>query len=62
MVKPSAFLIIELSTALAATRQVEQTDQIIHAHHLLIVTRIPTQQSKEVYDSLGEVATLTIAR
>ena len=42
MVEPFSLFIIELGSALAATTQVKTMDQFIHAHHLLVIARIPS--------------------
>ena len=55
MIEPDTFFIIKFCTRLAATMQVEQTDQLVHRHHFLVVTRIPSQQSKEIDNSLGQI-------
>ena len=61
MIEPDTFLIVELGTSLAATREVEQLDQFVHRHHLLVVARIPSQQSQEVDHSLWQIALFTVA-
>ena len=62
VVEPFALLIVETGTALATTSKVEQANQVVHAHHLLIVSRIPAQKRQEIDDCLREVAALAIPR
>ena len=61
VIEPDSFLIIELGTRLAATVQVEQSNQFIHRHYLLIVTGIPSQQGKEIDYRLRQVTRFTVS-
>ena len=61
MIEPNTFFIIELSSGLAATMNVEQFYHLVHRHHFLIVARIPSQQSQEVNHRFGQITRFTIS-
>ena len=62
MVEPDALLEVELGTRLRALVYIELLNKLVKREHLLLCTRIPAQQGKEIDYSLGEVAALAIAR
>ena len=61
MVEPFRFLIIKFRPALAAMAQVEGFDQFFHAHHLLVVARVPAQQSQEIDNGFRQIAAFTVS-
>ena len=61
VVEPDAFLIGELGTSLRTLRDVEQGHQLVEREEFLLSTGIPSQQSQEIDDCLGEVTVLTVA-
>ena len=60
MVEPHTFLIIELSSRFAAMAQIEKPHKIVHRHQLLVIARVPAQQSKEVDNSFGQISRLAV--
>ena len=61
MIEPNTFFIVEFSSGLAATMNVEQFYHLVHRHHFLIVARIPSQQSQEVNHRFGQITRFTIS-
>ena len=61
MVEPYTLLVVELGTGLATPADVESLHQLAEREYLLLCTGVPTKQCKEVDDSLGEIALLTVA-
>ena len=60
MVKPLAFLEVELSSVARAMLKREEANEFIHRHYFLVVARIPAEQGKEVNHSLGQIAFLSV--
>ena len=62
MVKPNAFLIVELSSTFRTSRNIKGLYKFVEGKEFLFRSRIPTQESKEVYNRFGEVSAFSIAR
>lgn len=60
MVKPFSFFKVEFCPGFAATVQVKKLHQFIQGHQFLVISRIPSQQGKEIDNSFGQVTRLTI--
>ena len=60
MVKPFSFFKVEFCPSFAATMQVKKLHQFIQGHQFLVISRIPSQQGKEIDNSFGQVTRLTI--
>jgi len=60
MVEPFGLLQVETGSGLADPIERERSNQVLHAHQLLIGTRIPSHQCQDVNHCLGIIATLPI--
>ena len=60
VIEPASFLVVELGSGLAALFDVEQSDQFVHAHDILIIARIPAQKREEVYHCFRQITAFTI--
>ena len=59
VVEPDAFLIVETGTCLAALGNVKLLHQFVQTEQFLLRAGVPSQQSEEIDDRLGEIALFT---
>ena len=60
-IEPPTLHIVKLSTCFGALTEVELLNQFVHRKDFLIITRIPTEEGKEVDHGLWEITAFAIA-